>query len=186
MEVKNSNLSHENDDSTYDRNDELKVFDDSKLGVRGLMERGVTKIPRMFYSGEVNIIKNPIKNSMLNVPIIDLKDIHIDPSRRVEVINQIRTACKEWGFFQVINHGIPIDVLDETIDGIRRFHEQDPEVRKQFYNRDMKKKIVYLSTTSLYRDKSANWRDSVGCFMAPNPPKHEELPEVFSEDRFIL
>jgi len=179
MEVKNSNLSHENDDSAYDRNVEVKVFDDSKLGVRGLMERGVTKIPRMFYSGEVNIIENSIKNSMLSVPIIDLKDIHIDPSRRVEVINQIRTACKEWGFFQVINHGIPINVLDETIDGIRRFHEQDPEVRKQFYNRDMKKKIVYLSTTSLYQDKFANWRDSVGCFMAPNPPKHEELPEVF-------
>ncbi|KEH19847.1 2OG-Fe(II) oxygenase family oxidoreductase [Medicago truncatula] len=165
MEVKNSNLTHENDDSTYDRNVEVKAFDDSKLGVRGLMERGVTKIPRMFYSGELNIIENSINNSMLSVPIIDFKDIHIDPSRRVE------------GFFQVINHGIPINVLDETINGIRRFHEQDPEVRKQFYNRDMEKKVVYLSTISLYRDKFANWRDSVGCFMAPNPPKYEELPK---------
>ncbi|RHN59259.1 putative oxoglutarate/iron-dependent dioxygenase, non-heme dioxygenase domain-containing protein [Medicago truncatula] len=181
MEVKTSNLTHETDDSTYDRNAEVKAFDDSKLGVRGLMERGVTKIPRMFYSGEANIIENSINNSMLSVPIIDLKDIHIYPSRRVEVINQIRTACKEWGFFKVINHGIPINVLDETIDGIRRFHEQDPEVRKQFYNRDMEKKIVYLSTISLYRDKFANWRDSVGCFMTPNPPKYEELPEVFRD-----
>jgi len=179
MELNSSNLSHENTDSAYDRNAEVKAFDESKVGVRGLVECGVTKIPRMFYSGELNIFDNSNNNSALNVPIIDLKGIHVDPARRIEVISQIRTACKEWGFFQVINHEIPICVLDEMLDGFRRFHEQDSEMRRQFYNRDTKKNIVYFSNTSLYQNKFVNWRDSFGCSMAPNPPKSEEFPEVF-------
>ena len=35
-------------DSKYDQNIELKAFDDSKLGVKGLVDAGLTKIPRIF------------------------------------------------------------------------------------------------------------------------------------------
>ena len=42
----------------YDKKIELKEFDESKVGVQGLMENGVTKVPRMFYYGECNIL-NP-------------------------------------------------------------------------------------------------------------------------------
>jgi hypothetical protein len=36
--------------SNYDRKREAKVFDDSKAGVEGLIENGVTKVPHsMFY-----------------------------------------------------------------------------------------------------------------------------------------
>jgi hypothetical protein len=78
---------------------EVKVFDDSKVGVKGLVESGVTKIPHMFHTGKLDITKNLDSDSRLSVPIIDLKDIHANPSLRVEVIDQIRSACHEWGFF---------------------------------------------------------------------------------------
>nr|AFK34039.1 unknown [Lotus japonicus] len=171
MEMKNT---HQLEEGTYDREAELKAFDETKLGVRGLVESGVTKIPRIFNSGLLDIAENAPTDSLLSVPIIDLRDIH---NNHAGLIDQIRSACKEWGFFQVINHEIPITLLDDMIDGIRRFHE-DPEVRKQYYTRDFKRKFLYYSNTSLYRDKSANWRDTVGCLMAPNPPKPEELPQV--------
>jgi hypothetical protein len=124
---------------------EVKVFDDSKVGVKGLVESGVTKIPHMFHTGKLDITKNLDSDSRLSVPIIDLKDIHANPSLRVEVIDQIRSACHEWGFFQMINHGIHVTVLDEMIDGIRIFHEQDADVRKKFYTHDLKEKFQYYS-----------------------------------------
>ncbi|XVE65872.1 hypothetical protein DITRI_Ditri08aG0034100 [Diplodiscus trichospermus] len=108
--------------------------------------------------------------SQFNIPIIDLQGITEDSTRRVEVIEQVLIACEKWGFFQLVNHGIPGGVLDEMIDGIRRFHEQDIEVKKEFYSRDTTWKVSYLSNYALYKSKAANWRDTLGCMMAPNNP----------------
>lgn len=164
-------------DSDYDRKAEIKAFDETKTGVKGLVDSGIKKVPRMFHSG-IDITENIATDSKLSVPLIDLQNIHTNPALRKEAVKKIRSACQEWGFFQVINHGIPIPVMDEMIDGIKRFHEQDPDVRKQFYSRDLKDKFLYVSNNSLYKDKFANWRDTVGCSVAPNPPTPEELPEV--------
>ncbi|XP_029128650.1 1-aminocyclopropane-1-carboxylate oxidase homolog 1-like [Cajanus cajan] len=166
-------------DSTYDRKAEVKAFDDSKVGVKGLVESGVTKIPRMFHSGKLDTIQTLATDSKLSVPIIDLKDMHYNTALHAELISKIRSACHEWGFFQVINHGIPISVLGEMIHGIRRFHEQDSKVRKEFYTRDLKKKVLYYSNISLLNsDQPVNWRDTFGFAVAPDPPKPEEIPSV--------
>ncbi|XP_057753437.1 1-aminocyclopropane-1-carboxylate oxidase homolog 1-like [Arachis stenosperma] len=175
LQITKETESSDTKDSTYDREAEIKEFDESKSGVKGLVDSGVKKVPRMFHCGErlsVAGVENSASDSRLSVPIIDLRG----PQK--ETVTAIQSACREWGFFQVINHGIPASVLDEMIDGIRRFHEQDTDVRKQFYGRDTTKKVMYYSNTSLYRDKFANWRDTVGFSMAPDIPKAEELPAV--------
>jgi hypothetical protein len=179
MVVKNTNQLEEANNSAYDREAEVKAFDDSKAGVNGLVESGISKIPRIFHTGKLDITENSAgDDSKLSIPIIDLKDIHINPAVRVEVIDKIRSACQEWGFFQVINHGIPVTVLDEMIDGIRRFHEQDVDVRKEFYIRDLKKKVTYYSNGTLYSGQAANWRDSFAFVVAPDPFEPNELPPI--------
>lgn len=55
-----------------------------------------------------------------------------------------------------INHGIPINILGEMIDGVRSFTQQDVEVRKEFYTRDMSRKFYYHLNSNLFRDKFAN------------------------------
>ncbi|XP_045821757.1 1-aminocyclopropane-1-carboxylate oxidase homolog 1-like [Trifolium pratense] len=82
-----------------------------------------------------------------------------------KVIDQIRSACHEWGFFQVINHGIPVTVLDGMIDGVRRFHEQDANVRKEFCTRrhhDSKERFKYYSNAQVFA-----WRDTFSFRVAP-------------------
>ncbi|KAG4388312.1 hypothetical protein GLYMA_09G145001v4 [Glycine max] len=157
-----SELETSKKDSTYDRIAEVKAFDETKLGVKGLFDSGITKIPRMFHHAKVEDHTETTPNdSNFSIPIIDLQDIDTNSSLRVKALDKIRSACKEWGFFQVVNHGIAVDLLDEMICGIRRFHEQDAEVRKSFYSRDMNKKVRYFSNGTLYRDPAANWRDSI-------------------------
>ncbi|KAL2334634.1 hypothetical protein Fmac_015847 [Flemingia macrophylla] len=78
----------------------------------------------------------------------------------------------------MINHGIPVEVLDEMISGIRRFHEQDAEARKPFYSRDSSKKVRYFSNGKLFRDMAGTWRDTLAFSVNPDPPNPQEMPTV--------
>ncbi|KAL1535703.1 1-aminocyclopropane-1-carboxylate oxidase 3-like [Salvia divinorum] len=101
-----------------------------------------------------------------------------DPIKREAVVDAVRGASETWGFFQVINHGIPEAVLEEMIDGVRRFFGQDGEERKKWYTRDVNARVVYNSNFDLYRSAAATWRDTVFCEMAPHLPQPEQLPSV--------
>ncbi|KAL6344236.1 hypothetical protein AAG906_035461 [Vitis piasezkii] len=133
--------------SDYDRKSELKSFDDSKLGVKGLLDAGLTKIPRMF-------INEQHKTDMT----WNFKGMDKDAALRTQIIKKVGEACEKWGFFQVVNHGIPESVLNDMIDGIRRFHEQDAETKKEYYSRDSQKKVRFNSNFDLYQARMANWR----------------------------
>ena len=164
----------------YDRKSELKAFDDTKAGVKGLVDAGITQVPRIFIQppDHISYIQSNLIKPQLSFPVIDLDGIDIDPIQRKEIVNKVRDASGTWGFFQVVNHGIPVSVLEEMIDGVHRFYEQDNEVKKQWYSRENsgKTRVVYNSNFDLYTAPAANWRDSFYCSMAPNHPKPEELP----------
>ena len=103
---------------------------------------------------------------------------------RAKIIDQVREACENWGFFQAVNHGIPASVLEEMIDGIRGFHEQDTQVKKEyFYKRDFKEKVSYFSNFDLCQATVATWKDCLSWAMAPSPPDPTELPAVC---RYVL
>ncbi|KAM7466977.1 hypothetical protein LguiB_014539 [Lonicera macranthoides] len=158
-------------ESNYDRLSELKAFDETKAGVKGLVDAGIQKIPQIFIHPPDILAKNAnIKNMHFTIPIIDLESID------KEVIDKVRYASETYGFFQVVNHGIPVSVLGEMLNRVRRFYEQDTEVKKQFYTRDVTKKVVYNTNFDLFSAPAANWRDTFFCFMAPYPPNPEELP----------
>ncbi|XP_052188597.1 1-aminocyclopropane-1-carboxylate oxidase homolog 1-like [Diospyros lotus] len=162
-----------------DRRSELKAFDDSRTGVKGLVDAGITKIPRIFLHDKALLPhKSASGESRFVVPIIDFEPINSGQERRREIVKKVRDACENWGFFQVINHGVPTSVLGEMIEGDRRFHEQDAEVKKQFYSRDVTRKFIYNSNFDLFQAPATNWRDTISCVMAPQPPHPEELPAV--------
>ncbi|XP_075653222.1 1-aminocyclopropane-1-carboxylate oxidase homolog 1-like [Castanea sativa] len=176
--VANSTDENQAGDSNFDRKSEIQAFDESKTGVKGLLDSGVTQIPRIFHCAQLSPDERSGSDYKFSIPVIDLEGIHNNSILRTKVIDKVRDACEKWGFFQVVNHGIPVNVLDEMINGIQRFHEQDTEEKKEFYSRDYGKKVLYLSNYDLYQSAAANWRDTFICFAAPNPPELEELPAV--------
>ncbi|KAJ9182255.1 hypothetical protein P3X46_006270 [Hevea brasiliensis] len=160
---------------------ELKTFDDTKAGVKGLVDAGVTKIPRIFIHQDLFAKPDDTSGSdepNFSIPVIDLQGCDMDPSLQADIITQLRIACEKWGFFQLVNHGIPMSILEEIINGIRRFHYQGVNEKKQFYSRDYTRKVLYNSNFDLYQAPAASWRDTLTCVLAPNPPNSEELPSI--------
>ncbi|KAA8548782.1 hypothetical protein F0562_000466 [Nyssa sinensis] len=167
-------------DSNYNRASELKAFDDTKAGVKGLVEAGIQNIPSIFiHPPEILNKKSDQFNKIQSTfPVINLEGLREDQDRHKEIVEEVRIASENWGFFQVVNHGIPVSVLEEMLHGVRGFFEQDSAVKKELYTRDVTKKVVYNSNFDLYSAPAANWRDTFFCFMAPQPPKPEDLPVV--------
>lgn len=122
--------------SDSERAKKLKAFDETKLGVKGLVDARITKIPRIFYHPPDNIKKaSEFGYKDYAIPIIDLARIHEDPSIRKRVVDKVNEASQTWDFFQIVNHGISVNTLKEMKDGVLRLFEQDSEVKKEFYTR---------------------------------------------------
>ncbi|KAI8024250.1 hypothetical protein LOK49_LG03G01134 [Camellia lanceoleosa] len=179
---------HAGSDLNYDRKTELKAFDDTKAGVKGLVDSGLSKVPRIFINHQPNNQNSADSNNIElkhSIPVIDLGGINNDTSGRVEAVERVREACERWGFFQVVNHGIEKSVMEEMIERVRRFNEQETEVKKRFYTRDvMRKKVLFNTNFDLFSASSANWRDTLSCIMAPHPPHPEELPEICRDGEY--
>ncbi|KAM3709714.1 hypothetical protein ACJW31_02G193600 [Castanea mollissima] len=171
---------------TFDLAKEFKEFDETKMGVKGIAESGITSIPKMFiHPPEVlSTLKKPTSHTKKAIPLIDLSSFNV-PTKRHQLVEQIREAISSWGFFQVINHGIPLSVLNETLDAIKAFHDQPHEVKSKLYNRDNDEKgVMYQSNYDLYRAKVATWHDSLTIWTAPEEKrgKEEDIPEICKKE----
>ncbi|KAG9142478.1 hypothetical protein Leryth_027527 [Lithospermum erythrorhizon] len=106
-------------ESNYDRKTELIAFDDTKAGVKGLVDSGIKEVPHIFiHPSHLQDQLTSSNNNHLSFPVIDLDGIHSkDTILRNEIVDKIMDASVSWGFFQVINHGIPVEILNEMING---------------------------------------------------------------------
>ncbi|KAM6565311.1 hypothetical protein CsatA_024439 [Cannabis sativa] len=163
--------------SEYDRASEVKAFDESKIGVKGLVDAKITQIPRFFHKSISNDIP-VLRDAQFSIPVIDLEGLDGDRVKRREIVDRVREASENGGFFQIVNHSISESVMKEMKDGVKRFYEQETEVKKAFYTRDSTKPVVYNTNNRLYTSPSADWRDTFLVRMAPDPPKPEDLPLI--------
>ncbi|KAF3636906.1 1-aminocyclopropane-1-carboxylate oxidase -like protein [Capsicum annuum] len=169
---------------SHDRMSELKAFDDTKAGVKGLVDAGITEVPQIFIlPPKSRAESSDTCGTQFIFPVIDLEGMDEDPIKHQEIVDKVRDASETWGFFKVVNHGIPTSVLEVMLQGTREFFEQDIEVKKQYYTRDITKKVVHTSNFDLYSPSvpAASWRDSFFFSMVPNPPSPEEFPRPCRE-----
>ncbi|XP_042378270.1 1-aminocyclopropane-1-carboxylate oxidase homolog 3-like [Zingiber officinale] len=163
-----------------DRLQELLKFDATKSGVKGLADAGITKLPRIFVHSPDDL-PSPPSLARLQVPVIDLSGVADDARRRKEAVEQIRDASSSWGFFQLVNHGVPPQILEGMMQGSQRFHELPKEVKAKLYGRDLKQNVKYVCNYDLFLSRAANWRDTFSCtFDATLNP--QDIPDVCRDE----
>ena len=69
-----------------------------------------------------------------SLPIIDVSSLlapNSNESSVRETATRIHEACRDWGFFYVKNHGVPLPLLDELVQFSRQFFAQPVEQKMQ-------------------------------------------------------
>lgn len=102
-------------------------------------------------------------NASKSIPVIDLEAIAISQDRDA-TIQKILKAGQDYGFFQVINHGVAEDLMNDTMSVFKEFFELPEEDKTSFYCEDaMRNNHCMLYTSSLlYATEDVHlWRDNL-------------------------
>ncbi|CAK9159635.1 unnamed protein product [Ilex paraguariensis] len=144
------------------REDEVQLESRYQKGVRHLCDSGITKVPRKYIlpiSDRPNSFKGDqnAENLSINLPIIDFSQLQ--GPNRYQVLNSLAKACEEYGFFQLVNHGIANDAIVKMIDVGRRFFELPFDERAKFMTADMYSPVRYGTSFNQNKDGVFCWRD---------------------------
>ncbi|XP_059309579.1 probable 2-oxoglutarate-dependent dioxygenase SLC1 [Lycium ferocissimum] len=130
-------------------------------GVRHLCESGITRIPKKYVlpvSDRPLIVKKEEKSDEnLNLPIIDFAQLQ-GPNRS-QVLKSLAKACEEYGFFQLVNHGIPSDIIQHIIEVGKLFFELPFEERAKYMSTAMEAPVRLGTSFNQNKDGVFCWRD---------------------------
>uniref|UniRef100_A0A0D9WNY5 Fe2OG dioxygenase domain-containing protein n=1 Tax=Leersia perrieri TaxID=77586 RepID=A0A0D9WNY5_9ORYZ len=146
----------------------VKAFDESRTGVRGLVESGVTTVPEIFRHPDP-YASLPLAPPGVSIPVVDLSL----PSPAAD-------AARDWGFFYLVNHHamLPADFPGRLLAAVRAFNELPAPERAAHYGRAVVGGggVSYSSNVDLYRSGAASWRDTVQIMFGPSRPDEGRIP----------
>ncbi|KAL9436847.1 hypothetical protein AB3S75_022820 [Citrus x aurantiifolia] len=89
-----------------------------------------------------------------NVPVIDLAC-----DDRSVIVQQVAYACKNYGFFQVINHELPLEAVERVLEVAKEFFYLPVEEKLKLYSDDPSKTMRLSTSFNINKEKVHNWRD---------------------------
>lgn len=172
---------------TYVMN-KLQDWPEPIVRVQSLSDSGIPLIPERYVKP---ILQRPSVNSTasndVNIPVIDLARLYGDDhALRATILDQISIACREWGFFQVINHGVSPQLMDRAREVWRQFFHSPMEV-KQAYANTPKTYEGYGSRLGVEKGAILDWSDYYFLHYLPLPLKdYNKWPAITADCRAVL
>ncbi|KAL6278145.1 hypothetical protein ACE6H2_021746 [Prunus campanulata] len=160
--------------------------------VQSLAESGITAIPDLY-------IKPPAKRPSLlpancnqadvevNIPVIDLQNLlNQDESLREPTLRSISSACREWGFFQVVNHGVSEELMKRARNTWREFFGLPLDVKQEYSNKPSTYE-GYGSRLGVEKGAILDWSDYYFLhYMPASLRNHSKWPALPSSCRKLI
>ncbi|XP_074270504.1 1-aminocyclopropane-1-carboxylate oxidase homolog 4-like [Silene latifolia] len=148
-----------------------KEFDEKQLDIKWLADN-LPHVPRPFYS------QSPLRTMFTEVyndnpiPIISMQLPEVD------LVEQIKQASSKFGYFQIIDHGVPLPLCDQLIEKMRSFYDMGLVFRKSWLKRSITydRGAFYNSTHDLFNGQDPTWHDTL--FLRFGPDHCDPIPEI--------
>ncbi|CAJ2659497.1 unnamed protein product [Trifolium pratense] len=143
--------------------------------VQELAKGNISTVPtRYIQSQHEELIINEDDHSNLEIPIIDMKKL-LSSEYGSSELSKLHLACKDWGFFQVVNHGVSSSLVEKV-----KLETQD------FFNLPMSEKKKFWQTPQhmegfgqafvMSDEQKLDWAD---IFFMSTLPKHSRMSHLF-------
>ncbi|KAI3874038.1 hypothetical protein MKX03_035407 [Papaver bracteatum] len=104
--------------------------------VQQLAKQTLAEIPSRYICAD----DNPLTASVVDhetVPVIDLQNL-LSPKPVIGKLelDKLHSACKEWGFFQVVNHGVNASLVDSVKSEIEGFFNLPANEKLKYGQKD--------------------------------------------------
>ncbi|KAL7585960.1 flavanone 3-dioxygenase 3 [Lactuca sativa] len=144
-------------------------------------ETSSLNVPKSYEISPAN--RASLNPEIADVVIIDLAGLD-DPLKRPIIVKEIGNACRETGFFQIINHGIPQIVLNDALESAFNFFNLPTNEKEKYMSNDVHKPVRYGTSIKDGEDKIQFWRVFLKLYAHPlsewikqwpsNPPDYRE------------
>ncbi|XP_076915316.1 oxoglutarate-dependent flavonoid 7-O-demethylase 1-like [Bidens hawaiensis] len=115
-----------------------------------------------------------IPSSLPQVPIIDMERLAFEDSGDSE-LEKLHLACKDWGFFQVINHGVSCSLVEKVKEETQEFFKLPIEEKQKFWQTtdDVE---GFGQAFVVSGEQKLDWAD---IFFLVTLPHHSRKPHLF-------
>ncbi|XVE66584.1 hypothetical protein DITRI_Ditri08aG0090500 [Diplodiscus trichospermus] len=142
---------------------------------------GLSSIPSI-YTFPTDPNDEALSDTNESIPTIDFSLLTSSiPKERCKIIQELGKACQDWGFFMVINHGVPESMAKAMIETCRGFFELEEEEKQEFQGKNVLDPIRSGTSFNVSVEKVLLWRDFLKLFMHPefhSPNKPPALSET--------
>lgn len=133
------------------------------FGVKGLSETGLRSLPKQYIQPLEERIFSENNHQVMpgeSIPIIDMSNWD-DP----KLADSICDAAEKWGFFQIVNHGVPIKVLENIQEATHRFFGLPGEEKNKYSKENSASNSVRYGTSfTPQAEKALEWKDYLSLF----------------------
>ncbi|CAO2182444.1 unnamed protein product [Urochloa humidicola] len=161
----------------------MQEWPEPVVRVQALAESGLSAIPRCYVKPPCDRPVAPpppaaakqkeeaaeLANDV-SIPVIDLGELLAGGLGDGGVSEAVAAACREWGFFQVVNHGVRPELMRAAREAWRGFFRR-PLEEKQRYANSPRTYEGYGSRLGVQKGAVLDWGDYFFLHLAPEAPK---------------
>ncbi|EXB88398.1 Leucoanthocyanidin dioxygenase [Morus notabilis] len=139
-------------------NNSLQEWPEPIVRVQSLSESGLPSIPDRYVKPDTERPSFDSSNDA-NIPVVDMSGLYgHDDVVRTATLRIVLEACREWGFFQVVNHGVSPELMDAAL-GVWRDFFYLPIETKQLYANSPRTYEGYGSRLGVQKGAILDWSD---------------------------